>query len=140
MIKRIRNWIRNWEGVQGQKKMWSIYIRRKNHYCPCCYGLLEVKEKSKIVNSESEEAKNFDFSSGGEGGSMIGNVKFTWDILYCGKCNLEISELEIRNHERRLKGKKEIGHSKIGLIVVRILSIITIIAFFLIVMKLQRRA
>ena len=37
-----------------------FYTNFKKHYCPNCNSRLEVKKASKIVNSKSIEAKNYD--------------------------------------------------------------------------------
>jgi len=92
MNKRIKEWIKNWKGVQGYKKRHSIRARKRKYYCPKCHEQLIVIKKEQIVNSESEEAKNFDFSTGiggTESGRMIGNIRFIWDMFYCSKCDIE---------------------------------------------------
>lgn len=100
---RYHNWIRNMDGVQGFQIEHSYSARIGKHYCPYCHSLLQVKQKKQIVNSESEEAKNFDFSSGGE--ALIGNIEFKWDIFYCEHCNKEIPTGDIYQYERVLKKK-----------------------------------
>jgi len=98
---RYSNWVRNWDGVQGFKGEHSISARIGEHYCPYCNGALEVKTKKQIVNSESEEAKHFDFSS--DGGRLQGNIEFRWDVYYCANCNIEIDIGDMRSYERELK-------------------------------------
>jgi len=105
MIKKIKNWIRNLEGIQGYSSSGSISMRVGKHYCPMCHGLLQVIRKSRIVNSESEEAKDFNFS-GVDGGYMIGNVKFTWDVCFCEQCNHEISTGDMYRYEREQRKLK----------------------------------
>jgi len=73
----------------------------KKHYCPICSSELEKVKNSKIVNSKSEEAKNFDFSSGDT--YMIGSVKFVWNELYCPACNKNYTVKEIRALEKQSK-------------------------------------
>ena len=97
------NWVQNLDGVQGLQYERSISARIEKHYCPYCHGLLQVKAKKQVVNSEAEEAKDFNFS--GYEGSMIGNVKFTWDIFYCEHCDKEIPISDIYQYERELKKK-----------------------------------
>jgi len=99
---RIKDRIRNWQGIQGYSSWWSMSARVRKHYCPRCYGLLEVIRKSQIVNSESEEAKYFNFPCF-EGARAIGNVKFTWDVYYCERCSAEILIGDMRAYERELK-------------------------------------
>ena len=97
---RFSNWVRNWDGVQGTSSVYSISARTGKHYCPYCKGLLQIKRKQQIVNSETEEAKKFDFSA--YEGSMIGNIKFIWDVFYCEDCNIEISTGDIYRFEQEL--------------------------------------
>ena len=82
----------------------------KKHYCPKCSNLVTVKKIKKIVNSKSEEAKNFDFTSdvGGMRGYLKGDVEFIWYVYYCSNCDIEITNKEMRKYERAKKGKKEI--------------------------------
>ena len=47
--------------VHGIKREWSSPIFcLKTHYCPCCNEKLEKNKTETIVNSVSEEAKNYD--------------------------------------------------------------------------------
>ena len=94
------SWIRNWDGVQGFNIDYSISARIGKHYCPYCSDLLQIKRIKRIVNSESEEAKNFDFSS--PAGSLVGNIEFRWDVFYCANCNKELSIRDMRRYERAL--------------------------------------
>lgn len=61
-----------------------IFCMRK-HDCPICGRLLKKIKVSKVVNSNSEEAKDFDFSIGDT--CLTGNVKFTWTEFHCDYCN-----------------------------------------------------
>ena len=83
------------------KRSWKrpFFVNFKKHHCPVCNGELKKIQVSKIVNSQSEEAKDFDFSSSGEG-YMIGNVKFIWTEFTCGSCNRNYSVNEIYNYEK----------------------------------------
>ena len=96
-----RDWVRNLDGIQGFESRRSISARIGKHYCPYCNDLLQIRIKNRIVNSESEDAKHFNFSA--YEGSMIGNVKFSWDVFYCGNCNIEIPIGDILIYERKLK-------------------------------------
>ena len=117
-INRIKKWqeelndeTRNLSGVQGHQSIYSLSARIGKHYCPYCYELLQVVKKSQIVNSESEEAKDFDFSGSNSGdisgGRLRGNIKFTWDVYYCAKCNIEISIKDMRYYEHEQKRIKK---------------------------------
>ena len=99
--ERYSNWIRNWDGIQGSSGDYSISARVGKHYCPYCNNLLMVNKKTQVVNSESEDAKKFNFS--GLGGNMKGNIKFTWDVFYCANCDKELPVDDILRYERELK-------------------------------------
>ena len=99
--ERYSNWVRSWDGIQGYRKTYSISARIGDHFCPYCGELLQLKKKKQVVNSESEEAINFDFS-GMEGG-MVGNIEFNWDVFYCAKCDTEISVQDMSSYEREME-------------------------------------
>lgn len=78
-----------------------FYTLFKKHYCPeCGTKLLRVK-KSKIVNSNSPEAKDFDFTCGDS--FMVGDVEFIWNEFKCPTCNKHISVDEMRRIENASK-------------------------------------
>ncbi len=81
----------------------NMFVRK--HYCPKCSNKLEIKKMKKVVNSKSEEAKNFDFST--DDGTLVGDVEFTWYVYYCSNCNIEITNKEMREIQHNRKGKKE---------------------------------
>ena len=70
--------------THGVKREWShpIFCLKK-HYCPCCNVRLEKTKTKTVVNSESEEAKNYDFSNGD--GFLVGNIKFIRTVFRCNK-------------------------------------------------------
>ena len=57
----------------------------KKHCCPVCSAELSKRKVSEIVNSESPEAKNYDFDVADT--FIKGNMKFTHIELYCNQCN-----------------------------------------------------
>ena len=79
-----------------------FFVNFKKHYCPVCNEELKKVKVSRIVNSKSEEAKDFDFSSSGEG-YMIGNVKFIWTEFTCAKCRQNYSIDSIYHSEKRAR-------------------------------------
>ena len=89
--------------IHGVKREWSrpFWVRFKKHYCPTCMNLLTTTKVSKIVNSNSEEAKDYDFSSGDT--YMIGNIKFIWTEFLCATCGKTYSLQEIRENEKKTK-------------------------------------
>ena len=87
--------------IHGVKREWSrpFWVRFKKHYCPVCKGLLTTINVSKVGNSKSEEAKNFDFSSVDT--YMVGNIKFIWTEFLCSACEKTYSLHEIRESEKK---------------------------------------
>lgn len=75
-----------------------FYTLFKKHYCPNCGKRLRLVKKSKIVNSNSPEAKNYDFNLGDS--FMEGNVKFVWKEFQCPICQKEFTVEDIRHIER----------------------------------------
>lgn len=75
----------------------DIFYMMKKHYCPDCKALLKKVKVSRIVNSKSPEAKNFDFSD------VDGNVKFVWKEFECSECKRHITVSEMREIEKREK-------------------------------------
>ena len=75
-----------------------IYAHFKKHYCPKCGERLKLKYISNVVNSNSAEAKNYDFSFGDT--FLVGNVEFRARYFYCPKCGLSISFKEMEKHEK----------------------------------------
>lgn len=73
----------------------------KKHYCPTCNKRLRLVKKSKIINSGSPEAANFDFSLADS--FMKGNVRFVWKEFQCPACQTEYT---IEDMKRRENGKR----------------------------------
>ena len=78
-----------------------FFVNSREHYCPNCNELLDKIKVSQIVNSKSEEAKEFDFSSGET--YMKGNVKFIWTEFKCDSCNSQYTIKEIKGYEKTIK-------------------------------------
>jgi hypothetical protein len=71
--------------IHGVK--WDLegtFFCKKDHFCPKCDSKLEVVRTEKMVNSESPEAKQYDFSMADT--YLMGNVKFVSKIFKCLKC------------------------------------------------------
>ena len=66
----------------------------KQHKCVDCKVKLKRKKVSKIINSESEEAKNYSFRVLHH--SLKGNVKFSWYEFECPICkkSFTVEQLE----------------------------------------------
>ena len=89
--------------VHGVKCIGSrpLFMKWGKHYCPACSETLKKVKVSKIVNSGSDEAKDFDFS--GSDGYMTGNVKFIWTEFFCAKCGKNYAINDIYNAEKSAK-------------------------------------
>ena len=87
--------------IHGVKREWShpIFCMKK-HYCPYCNERLEKTKTETIVNTESEEAKNYDFSQAGGAGYMMGNVKRIRTTFWCNKCDKTYSIRKLLEIER----------------------------------------
>ncbi len=76
-----------------------FYTVFKKHFCTECKTKLSCIKVSKIVNSNSPEAKNYDFTMGDS--FMVGDVEFIWKEFYCPQCNKQFSISEIKHIERQ---------------------------------------
>lgn len=81
----------------------SWFYLRKRHACPHCKAVLERKKREVVVNSKSEEAKNYDFSCVDT--YLHGNILFVTFYFECPSCRsvYEISELKKLEKRRRDK-------------------------------------
>jgi len=80
-----------------------FYVHFKKHYCPQCDGVMKIKYKSKIVNSNSPEAQFYDFKI--PDSKLMGDVEFRTSFFHCEKCAYEITFDEMKNLEKE-KSKK----------------------------------
>lgn len=80
-----------------------FYLYLKKHFCPVCKKNVELRYNSKIINSNSPEAKNYDFSVGDT--YFVGNVEFRTRFFYCCNCNREISFKEMKQYEKQQSQK-----------------------------------
>lgn len=87
----------------------GFYFFYKKHYCNKCNGLLQRKRREKIVNSESEEAKNYDFSMPGGDTFLIGDVKFVTYYFECSDCGRKYEIPELKRIEKNLRKLKRIN-------------------------------
>lgn len=76
-----------------------IFMNFYDHYCPICSSRMEKIKCSGFVDSWSEEAKNFNLSSGDT--RLFGTVKLIWDELRCPVCEYQISSKEMIKLERQ---------------------------------------
>lgn len=75
-----------------------FYVHWKKHFCPKCGKKLELRYISKIVNSKSSEAKDYDFSVGDT--FFVGDVEFRTRYFHCANCHLDISFKEMKKYEK----------------------------------------
>jgi hypothetical protein len=84
--------------IHGRKRIFSnpFWVNLRNHFCPDCNEILTVTTESKVVNSRSPEAKDFDFSDACGEVNLVGNIKFTWTVFECPVCKRRFSVKEMR--------------------------------------------
>lgn len=84
--------------IHGVKREWSYPIFcMKKHYCPYCNERLEKTKTETVVNSKSEEAKNYDFSN--SDGFLVGNIKFIRTVFRCNKCDKTYTIKEVKEND-----------------------------------------
>ncbi len=76
----------------------AFYVYLKKHYCSACGSKLMRKKISKIINSQSPEAENYDFSDV-DGYCIKGNIKFTHIEFYCNQCNKHYTIKEAKDNK-----------------------------------------
>ena len=69
----------------------------KNIFAPSAEKL-ELRYISKIVNSNSPEAKDYDFSVGDT--FFVGDIEFRTRYFHCANCQLDISFREMKKYEK----------------------------------------
>ena len=75
-----------------------FYLYLKKHFCPICGNKLELRFVSKIVNSKSPEAKDYDFSNGDT--FFTGDVEFITRCFHCLNCKVDISVKDMKKYEK----------------------------------------
>lgn len=75
-----------------------FYVHFKKHFCPKCGAKLVLRYTSKIVNSKSAEAKDYDFHVGDT--YFVGDVEFRTRYFFCSNCHTELSLQELKKHEK----------------------------------------
>ena len=84
--------------IHGYKKEWQspFWVNLRNHFCPDCDETVNVTTESKVVNSKSPEAKNYDFSDACGETNLVGNIKFTWTVFECPVCKRRFTVSEMK--------------------------------------------
>lgn len=80
-----------------------FYVHWKKHFCPECGTRLKMAYDSVIVNSNSPQAKDYDFSIAAGDSKLTGDVEFRTSFFQCPKCNLRIPFDEIKKIEKSQK-------------------------------------
>jgi len=89
------------------KYIWNaspFYLHWKKHFCPECGRKLDLKYISRIVNSNSPEAKDYDFSVGDT--FLVGDVDFRTRYFHCTNCQFDISIREMKKYENSRRRSK----------------------------------
>ena len=76
------------------KKYYFPMILLKKHYCADCNTKLKRKRHETVVNSNSPEARDYDFSIGDM--FILGDMTFIRYTLECPNCKREYQLDEIR--------------------------------------------
>ncbi|GHV78035.1 hypothetical protein AGMMS49942_28560 [Spirochaetia bacterium] len=71
----------------------------KKHFCPYCQSKLETRMDTKIVNTHSPEAKEFDRFIDID---FIGDVEVSYYVFHCEACDKEYKLDDIEIYEKRL--------------------------------------
>ena len=83
----------------GYKREYNdVLYFKKDHFCPDCGTKLEKVPVTKVVNSRSPEAKDFDFSIGCDT-YAVGDIQFTWDEFECPNCKKHLTVNEMKEIE-----------------------------------------
>ena len=109
-----------------------FYVRRA-HFCPDCKAKMKTVKVSRVVNSCSSEAKDFDFS-GADDTYMVGNIKFVWKEFECPSCGLHLTVQQMKEAEgvAPLVNKK---NSCMGAVLLTLVSCFLVIIFVVIASK-----
>ena len=81
-----------------------FFVYCKKHYCPCCGQPLIRKKVSKIVHSDSDEAKNYDFDIADN--IVKGYAQFTHIEFFCSVCKKQYTVKEIKENDAFIKHRK----------------------------------
>ena len=85
--------------ISGKKLVYNdIFYMLKPHFCPDCHCRLKKVKVSRVVNSNSPEAKNFDFGLG-TGNYLVGDVEFVWKEFECPSCKKHLTVNEMKKME-----------------------------------------
>lgn len=80
----------------------SVFFLNKKHLCPKCAHILTKTKRSVVVNSDSEEAKNYDFFVFDT--YFVGDVEFVTYFFKCASCG---ESYEINDLKKIIKNRKK---------------------------------
>jgi hypothetical protein len=83
----------------------SFFFLKKKHTCFNCDGILIRRSRKRVVHSESEEAKNYDFGLGDT--YLHGNIKFITYYFECPKCKTAYEIMELKQLEKASRKKSK---------------------------------
>lgn len=80
--------------IKGTKHIFqNPFFFLKKHCCPNCNAKMKAVKVSKVLNSNSPEARNYDFSLGDT--YLSGDIKFIYKMLECPNCKTRFSAEEL---------------------------------------------
>ncbi|MBE6671988.1 MAG: hypothetical protein E7599_00500 [Ruminococcaceae bacterium] len=110
----------------GYKREYNdVLYFKKDHFCPECKTKLDKVPVSRVINSGSPEAKNFDFSMPG-GNFAVGDIQFIWDEFECPNCQKHLTVNEMKAIEGIPLPKKPSKWRKILFLIFGILFLIAV--------------
>ena len=114
----------------------TLYFK-KEHKCPKCKTTMEAITVKKVVNSNSPEAKQYDFRLR-RGVYLKGNIEFSWKELKCPACGAQFTmeqmqkiEFESLDPEQKIKQEKKekLKVALFGLAMIAFAVIVIVCAF-----------
>lgn len=114
----------------------TLYLK-KEHKCPKCKTTMEAITVKKVVNSNSPEAKQYDFRLR-RGVYLKGNIEFSWKELKCPACGAQFTmeqmqkiEFESLDPEQKIKQEKKekLKVALFGLAMIAFVVIVIVCAF-----------
>ena len=114
----------------------TLYFK-KEHKCPKCKTTMEAITVKKVVNSNSPEAKQYDFRLR-RGVYLKGNIEFSWKELKCPACGAQFTmeqmqkiEFESLDPEQKIKQEKKekLKVALFGLAMIVFVVIVIVCAF-----------
>ena len=77
-----------------------VYIYIKKHHCPICDLIMTVRRKSTIINTDSPDAKYYNFYNDS---NYSGYIEYRTSIFYCQNCENEMTVEDMKRLEAENK-------------------------------------